>query len=231
MREVLLNKIFISLGLLILSQLILTLVVSCQESSTPSLPAEKKREIANVLYNQQLYEQAAKEYQDYLDSYPLSVQEQANISYQIANIYFERLKDYENALAYYLRAKHLSDAESNLQQQISKRTVECLERLDRSTDARQVVAQTSALDDSQKPKTRPGEVIARIGEREITTGDLKHQLTRMPDYLREQFQDSESKKEFLRQYIAQELLYDSAKRRGLDQDKEVIDGVFQAKKS
>lgn len=205
-------------------------LAGCQSSSKPAIPAEKKREVANALYNQELYRQAIEEYRDYLHSYPLDEKEQANISYQIANIYFDRLKDYENALAYFIRAKYL-DPQANFQAQIGKKMVECLERLNRSSDARQVIAQTSALDESQKPQSRPGDVIAKIGEREITTGDLAYQINQLPEYLRVQFQDPERKKEFLRQYIAQELLYESAKRKGLDQDNEVIEGLYQAKKS
>lgn len=207
------------------------ITAGCNKSSPPGMPAEKKRELANVLYNQQLYSQAIDEYKDYLQSYDLNESERARISYQIANIYFERLGDYENALAFFLRAKHL-DPQSNLQQQLSKKIVECLERLQRSSDARQVVEQTAALDDSQKPQSRPGEVIARIGEREITSGDLAFQINKLPEYLRPQIVESkESKQEFLKQYIAQELLYDSAKRRGLERDKEVIEGTFQAQKA
>jgi tetratricopeptide (TPR) repeat protein len=206
------------------------LLVACQSSSKPALPAEKKREVANALYNQELYEQAIEEYRDYLRSYSPDEKEQANISYQIANIYFDRLKDYENALAYFIRAKHL-DPHANFQAQIGKKMVECLERLHRSTDARQVIAQTSALDESQKPQSHPGDIVAKIGEQEITTGDLAYQINQLPEYLRGQFQEPARKEEFLKQYIAQELLYESAKRKGLDQDKEVIEGLYQAKKT
>lgn len=202
----------------------------CGNSNNPSVPAEKKREFANVLYNQQLYDQAVAEYENYLRQYDLEPREQANISYQIANIYFDRLHDYENALSYYLRIKYLYP-ESNLQQEVGRKIVACLERLQRSTEAQQVIEQTAALDESQKPQSRPGEVIAKIGEREITSGDLQHELNKLPPYLQSQLQRREDKIEFLKQYIAQELLFDSAKRKGLDKDKEVREGIFQAQKA
>ncbi|RMH90983.1 MAG: hypothetical protein D6681_14045 [Calditrichaeota bacterium] len=208
----------------------LLLFSGCGQKSAPPLPAEKKRELANVLYNQQLYAQAIEEYKDYLRRYPLEIAEQANISYQIANIYFERLHDYENALAYYLRAKYLNP-ESPAQKQLSKRIVECLERLNRSTDARQVIKQSAALDTSQAPPSRPGEVLAKIGDREITSGDLEYYISRLPQMVREQIDTPEQKQAILRQYIAQELLYNSALRQGLDQDKDVLEGMFEAKKA
>ena len=220
------NMIFhlLILGILAIS------FAGCQSGSKPNLTAEQKRQLANVLYNQQLYEQAVNEYVDYLQNYPLDVKEQASISYMIANIYFERLQDYENALAYYLRIKQLYP-ESSIQSEATKKMVECLERLRRSTDAQQMVEQTAALDESQKPSTRPGEVIARIGSREVTTGDLQLEINRLPVYIQEQIKSREQKIEFLKNFIAQELLYDSAKRKGLEKDKEVREGLILAEKS
>lgn len=215
---------------LISSLLLGVLLIGCGNNSQPRISADKKREFANALYNQQLHSQAVKEYEDYLQNYNLDSREQANISYQIANIYFDRIHDYENALAYYLRIKYLYP-ESNLQQEVGKKIVSCLERLQRSTEAQQAIEQTAALDESQKPESKPGEVIARIGDREITTGDLQYHLNKLPPYIQSQMQTKESKIEFLKQYIAQELLYDSAKRKGLDKNKEVIEGAFEAKKS
>ena len=225
------DLIFMKIILLALVMVIgFILLISCQSQSKPLLPAEKKRELANVFYNQQLYQQAVAEYIDYLNQYPIDDKEQANISYMIANIYYERLYDYENALAYYLRIKYFYP-ESNLQAEVGKKMVECLERLKRSTDAQQLVEQTAALDESQKPTSRPGEVIARIGDRQITTGDLQYELSRMPVYLRDQIQTPEQKVAFLKEYIVQELLFDSAKRKGLDNDQEVREGIRQAEKS
>jgi tetratricopeptide (TPR) repeat protein len=164
------DLIFMKIILLALVMVVgFILLISCQSQSKPLLPAEKKRELANVFYNQQLYQQAVAEYIDYLNQYPIDDKEQANISYMIANIYYERLYDYENALAYYLRIKYFYP-ESNLQAEVGKKMVECLERLKRSTDAQQLVEQTAALDESQKPASRPGEVIARIGDRQIPSG-------------------------------------------------------------
>ncbi|NOX37126.1 MAG: hypothetical protein GXO78_06265 [Calditrichaeota bacterium] len=213
--------------------LFLTVVLSsgCQRQSSPVVPAEQKRAFANVLYNQQLYRQAVAEYEDYLKNYNLDLREQANITYQIANIYFERLRDYENALAYYLRIKYLYP-DSPLNTEVSKKIVACLERLQRSAEARQVMAQEAALVDEQKPQSRPEDVVAKIGQRTITLADLNDELRRLPDYMREQISQSRAAKvDFLKQYILQELLYDSAKRQGLDQDPEVIEGTFQAKKA
>jgi hypothetical protein len=209
---------------------VFVVIVGCQSKVETNIPAAKKRELANAFYNQQLYQQAVEEYIDYLNRYRIDNNEQANVTYMIANIYFDRLHDYENALAYYLRLKYLYP-DSNVQNESNKKVVECLERLKRSTDAQQVIEQTAALDESQKPKSRPGEVIAKIGDREFTTGDMQYELNRLPVYMREQIKTRDQKIDFLKSIIAQELLYDSAKRQGLDKDKDVRAGVLEAEKS
>ncbi|MFQ5636826.1 MAG: hypothetical protein ACE5IR_02385, partial [bacterium] len=148
----------------------------------------------------------------------------------IGNIYFERQRDYENALAYYLKIKHLYP-ESSLIAEVNKKMVQCLERLERSADAEQVLQEAALLDPSHAKKSRPGQVIAKIGNRRITSGDLEFEIRQLPPYMRKQLSERSKKIDFLRQYIATELFYDSAKRQGLDKDKDVVEAAFQAKKN
>ncbi|MFQ5706436.1 MAG: tol-pal system YbgF family protein [bacterium] len=202
----------------------------CQKRAQPKMAGERVRDFANALYNNQLYHQAIEEYNYYLQNYELSDDQHANITYIIGDIYFERLRDYQNALAQYLKIKHLY-AESPLQDKVSKKIVECLERLNRSADAQQALEEATLLDRSQVKSHHPGAVIAKIGKREITTGDLEHEISQLPPYMQSQVTDKSKKIEFLKQYIATELFYDSAKREGLDKDKEVLDAAFQAKKN
>lgn len=213
--------------------LLMSLVVlgaACQKETKPEIDGEKVRDYANALYNRQLYHQSIQEYEYYLQNYDIGAAEQANINYIIGDIYFERLRDYENALACYLKIKHLYP-ESPLVEEANKKIVESLERLQRSADAQQALDETTMLDESQVRQKRPGEVIATIGKREITMGDLEYEINQLPPYIRSQISNKSKKVEFLKQYIATELFYDSAKRQGLDKDKEVLDAAFQAKKN
>ena len=216
------SSIVISFAVLIL--------VSCTEQQKPLLDADKKVNLANTYYNNELYNAAIKEYEEYVQNYPVEQNKQANIYYQIANIYFERLNDYEKALENYLRIKYLYP-ESNLQADIGKRIVNCLERLERSQDAQRVLDRETALKPDQVDEHKPGAVIAKIGNKEITQGDLDFEIEQLLPYIQCQFNSQERKIEFLRQYLAEELLYDSAKRQNLDQDKEIIEAAFRAKKS
>lgn len=202
----------------------------CSNTKQPAVDGEKIREYANALYNRELYDQAVREYQRYLDLYDVDEQQSANINFVIGNIYFDRLNDYENAMAYYLKVKHVYP-ESDVLPQVDKRIVACLERLQRTADAKQALDEATALEPESVVQSQPGTVIAKIGDREITSGDLKYAIGQLPEYLQSQFEDKQGKINFLQQYVATELFYDAAKRKELDQDKDVIEGAFQAKKS
>lgn len=207
----------------------MSFIFSCATPEKNLLPEDKKMSLANTYYNNDLYEAAIREYEDYLQNYDVPENKQANTHYIIGNIYFDRLKDYNKALEHYFRIKQLYP-QSSLQKEVGKKIVNCLERLQRSQDAQRVLNNETALKESQKIESRPGEVVARIGERKITSGDLDFEISQLPSYIRDQMKDKKQRLEFLKQFIMQELLYDSAKRKGLDKDKDVIEGTFRAQK-
>jgi len=212
------------------SILIVLFLIGCSNQNQSNLDGEKVREYANALYNRELYPQAIREYQRYLDLYDVDVQQRANINFIIGNVHFDRLNNYEDAMSYYLKVKHVFP-DSDLMPNVNKRIVACLERLQRSSDAKQALDEATSLDPQMTDTSRPGAVLAKIGDREITSGDLKHHIGQLPEYLQSQFTERKAKVEFLRQFVATELLYDAAKRGGLEKDNEVIEGAFQAKKS
>ncbi|MFQ5750611.1 MAG: tol-pal system YbgF family protein [bacterium] len=216
-------------GIFILLVIILFGYGCQQKESQPKFDVSRLREYANALYNRQLYQQAVQEYNEILQNYDLDESEAANLNYIIGDIYFERIRDYENALTYYLKIKHLYQ-NSALMDEVNKKMVECLERLERSADAQQVMEEAALLDPTRARPHRPGEVIAKIGKQRITTGDLEHEINNLPPYLRAQYNDKSKKLDFLKEYISTQLLYASAKRKGLDKDKDVIEATFEAKK-
>ena len=216
--------------LTIFSFLVLLLIVGCNQSQQPQLPVDAKLNLANAYYTNGLYEASAQEYLDYLNNYEVDANRRANTYYTIGNIYFERLNDYEQALTYFFKVKYLYP-ESPLQGEIGKKIVNCLERLNKTTDALRVVEQEAALDKESVKDNLPGKVLAEIGSRKITQGDLDFEISKLPVYVQEQFRDKQHKKEYLQQYILQELLYDKAKRQQLDKDKSVVEGTFRAQKA
>lgn len=214
----------------IFSILSFLLISGCNQAKQPQLPADTKLNLANAYYTNGLYEAAVHEYLDYLNNYNVDANRRANTYYTIGNIYFERLNDYEQALTYFFKVKYLYP-ESTLQGEIGKKIVNCLERLNKTTDAVRIKEQEAALDKESVKDNLPGKVLAEIGSRKITQGDLDFEISKLPAYVQEQFQDKQHKKEYLQQYILQELLYDKAKRQQLDKDKTVIEGTFRAQKA
>ncbi len=221
-------KSVLTTGLLLIAGVLI--LGGCAQEKKPAVNGDKLREYAGDLINKSLYTQAIQEYQRYLDEYDIDNRERANVNYIIANTYFDRVKDYQQALAYYLKIKHLYP-ESSLMEEVNKKIVSCLERLEKTEDAKQALDETVQYDQSKVEKKRPGEVIAKIGNREVTQGDLDFEISQLPPSVRDQFRSREQKLAFLRDYVATDLLYNTAKRAGLDKDKDVIEGAFQAKKS
>ncbi len=208
----------------------LTLLGGCQKADQPRVSAKACLDLANAYYTNGLYQASVNQYLQYLNNYRPKPARVANTYFTIANIYFDRLNDYQKALEYYFKVKYLFP-QSPLQKEVSKKIVSCLERLDRSQDAVRVMEKEAALDTAEIHKSRPGAVLATIGSHKITQGDLDFEISKLPPYLQDQFKSREKKKELLRQLILQDLLYESAKRQGLDKDKDVIEGVFEAKKA
>ncbi len=221
------KNVFITIAL---AGLLVVSFFGCQTDSKPQVDGDKLREYASDLINRSLFNQAIDVYKDYLDTYKIDERERANVNYIIANTYFERLNDYESALAYYLKVKHLYP-ESGLIDDINKQIVACLERLERSEDAQQALDEAVQMNPDNVQKKRPGAIVARIGDRDVTQGDLDFEISKLPPSVRMQIRTPEQKMRFLREYVATELLYDTAKRAGFDKDAEVIEGAFQAKKS
>lgn len=218
---------------LLLSLALLLCLFNCGGRNIPDIPAEKQRALANELFNRELYPHAIEAYKRYLDNYSVSDEIRANVLFTIGTIYFERIRDYENALAAFITAKNLYP-DSPIIGEVNKRIIASLERLDRSLDAQQALSEAARLDESQVDKKRPGEVVARIGEREITQGDLdfeiRRTLRRLPPEMRPGEFTKEQKLHMLRQHLTIELLFNTARRMGLEKEKEVIEETFEAKK-
>ena len=70
-------------------------------------------------------------------------------------------------------------------------------------------------------------IVATIGERVITLGELERQLEEQPVYVRVRYNTLEKKKEFLDNVIRFELLAQEAIKRGYDKDPEVVFAMKQ----
>jgi len=192
------------------------------------LPYSLRQDLASELEDSRLYSQAVAEYQRLLESGGLDKRKQANINYIMGNIYLNHLNDYENAAARFIRAK-LLNPESELGDRINKALVVCFEGMGRSLEAQRQLEKSTGLDQAE-PEKKGGAVVARIRDRVITMGELEHEIEKLPPSVQAQFKDREGKLKFLQGYLGSELLYHAALRKGLDKDKEVLEGMSQVRK-
>jgi len=228
-----LGQHFISAVVLILliSILILLIMHRGNKSYAPSNQhlANQERDYANTLQGQGLYKKAIEAYRKYLTMSRLEPDKQANIHYLIANIYRQKLHNYEEAMAEYLRVKQLTP-KSTLIREINRKTVECLERMDRSLDAQRTLTKATALKKKDRETTKAVNVVAKIGDRLITLQDLNDEIQKMPPSLQKTYASSQEKLQFLKQYIAKEILFDTALRRGYDQDPAIRENLDRLRK-
>ena len=133
-------------------------------------------------------------------------------------------KDYEKALTWLYRAE-IADPGMSLKDDLSSKIVNCLERLERFSAAQYALDARAGVDRSSKAKEDESEtstqVVARIGDEEISMGQLDEKLDRLPPWLKEEFDLPAKKEEFLRQYVAEELLVRKALKLEMDKDPEV----------
>lgn len=188
---------------------------------------EGRKGYAHALRDRGLHKQAVQEYRSLINSGVLSNDERAKLAYIIGDIQMSDIKDYEEALAAFTMVKALSP-KSKLIGQVEVKSVECLERLGRPFEAGKEMKRLTSL----KPEKHvPGEaVVAVVGDRKITMKELEKQIASLPPGLQKIYREKGRQLEFLKQYIATELLYDSARRRNFDKDPEIVEQALQARK-
>jgi peptidyl-prolyl cis-trans isomerase C len=73
-------------------------------------------------------------------------------------------------------------------------------------------------------------VIAKVDKGAVTEEDFLREISRVPEWARTQFKDSDGKNKFLDELIKKELIYQNAKKMRLHNDKEYLDKVNEFKK-
>lgn len=188
------------------------------KSSSEMSQIEIRKNLAGELRDNKLYESAIEEYRKILDFDNLEINEQANINYLIARIYFEDLQDYKEAAAYYLRAKTLNP-DASFATEASRNLVTALEKMGHLIDAKRQLDQMTEIDNT--PRTKGDVAIARIGGVPIWLSEVEERLQSLPPDVQKQFQSQETKREFARQYIGTELLYRAAIRENMAENPDI----------
>jgi tetratricopeptide (TPR) repeat protein len=189
-------------------------------SGGSKLDVEMSKKIAGELRDNKLYAAAIEEYRAILDDGNLDNSQKGNISFLVGKVYFEDLKDYANAAAWYVRAREY-DPNGGFVAEATQNIVTSLEKMGHHLDARRELG--AATDIEAKPAT-PGDVaVAKIGDKTIYRSEIEKQIQSLPENTQRQITSKESKREFVRQYVGVELMYRAAVREGFDRDPEIAD--------
>ncbi len=187
------------------------------------------KDYSNELRSKGLYEQAIESYKEYLKKTYTSKKIRGNTHYFIAEIYRDNLKDLDKALAHYIKIKYIYP-DSPLMNNINQKIVECLENSGRSRAAQLALEESTALNKSGK-KSGSSVILAKIDNDMITLADFNDWHDNLPDKIKKEFSGPRKRKELLRQYVSQELMYRMGMRKGLKNDPEVIKKSFEIKKN
>lgn len=113
--------------------LLLILTVKAFQGKKADWTADDQRALAINLRTKGLDLQSAREFQRYLDNYPVPMKERPGVCVTIGNIYYDKL-DFANAVAYYLRAEAL-DKNFAGDKDAPKRIVDSLTKLGKKEEA------------------------------------------------------------------------------------------------
>ena len=196
--------------------------------SWPQPDVERHRRLAATLEANGLYDQALAAYETYRTEADLSPAEDANLHFQEAEVYQTKLLDPRSALGHYLMAKELNP-KAGWAPEAEKRIVALLEGMGRSLDAQNRLTQATALE--PKAGAKPGQVVAKLGDREITMAELDRDIQDLPADLQKKFADPAKKREYLSQYLLEQMLYHSAVRKGLAGKSEVKERLERIRKN
>jgi hypothetical protein len=197
-----------------LSLALAALTLSGCDPSRGGLSREQYRAAATALFERQLYKETIETYQRYLDSPALTPEDAPNVLYQMGVIYQDNLMDARGALAEFTLVKALYP-DRTFGNQLGKRMVAALEGMGRSADASQARARITDLNpDSAVPGPGEGAVVAEVEGRKVNLGEIKAMVGKLPEAPLELNQ-------LVREYVAQILIADAARRKGLADKPEV----------
>ncbi|PKK84805.1 MAG: hypothetical protein CVT49_01225 [candidate division Zixibacteria bacterium HGW-Zixibacteria-1] len=178
-----------------------------------------EKNLAGELADNNLYQAAIDEYNTILTDRALDPETRANINYLIAKIYFDNLRDYENAAAHYVKARSLNQ-DGSFYAEAGKNLVASLEKMGRIVDAKRELDKSTNID-SVYAGHEGDKMVAKIGDVPIFLSQLNEEIQTLPTEAQKQFVGKEGKRLFLNQYIGMELMYRAAIREGMENDPDI----------
>lgn len=207
---------------LVLSAAILVgviLVYGALPERSDTAAVEQSKKLAGELADNNLPAAAIEEYRRVLDKGNLDDAAKGAVCYLIGKTYFEDIGDYENAAAYYVRARSL-DPNAAYNTEAGKNLIAALEKMGRRLDARRELDRQTAL----IPDTgaAPGKIVAKVGGRDITVAEFNEAVRMLPQEMQDKLTSPEEKRKVLDQIVGRELIYNAAVREGMDRDPAIL---------
>jgi len=229
-RNNLTGKLSIVLLLIIAGLMLVNMLIRpCQQApalqKTAGLSADQTKQLATKLAQRNLYQRAAKLWQDYLAEAKMPEPERARTLFQIGTL-LEKGNLYDEAIEYYYRSEAAAKLDE-LEPQINAHVKDCFEKLGKFSALRYELMDRTSLKASDQAG---GKVVAEIGAEKITEADLDaeiensidnqlspmsafmtaEQLNEQKKKMLEQYKSPEAKVQFLQGWLAQEILYRQA---------------------
>ena len=206
------------------------------ETTNFSLSTEQTGQLATKLAQRNLYQRAAKVWQDYLAGSQLTDQQRARTMFQIGTL-LEKADLYDEAIEYYYRSEMAAKLKE-LEPQINAHIKDCFEKLGKFSALRYELMDRTSFKESGQAG---GKIVAEIGAEKITEADLDaiiegsidnqlgpmaafmtdEQLNEQKKKMLEQYKSGEAKRQYLQAWLAQEILYRQALEEGLTEKSEV----------
>jgi tetratricopeptide (TPR) repeat protein len=198
--------------------------------TTTGFSAKQTEELATKLAQRNLYEQAAKVWKEYLAGEKLTEAEQAKVLFNTASL-LEKAGLYAEAVEYYYRSE-LAANRPEFESSIKAGVENCLQNLGRFSALRYELMDRTSMKKGSGPEQK---IVAEIGSEKITEADLDAQIENSidnqmlslsqfmsPEQLSEQkkkaleqYKSPQARQQFLRSWLAQEVLYRQALEQGL----------------
>ncbi len=182
--------------------------------------------------------ESARWLEKYLEKNSLDDVEKVKIAFKLANIFFNR-SNYEKALAWLYFGEHLNK-DDQLKADLSKKIIATLENLKKFADARYALTKRTQLGNKAQDSNNSGStdkgissgdaVVAQIGNQKITKNEINRAISKLPDQIAKNFSTEQGRENFLRQYVAETVLFRKAVRQGMDDRPEFREKIKDLKR-
>ncbi|MBG07237.1 MAG: hypothetical protein CME68_00625 [Halobacteriovoraceae bacterium] len=179
------------------------------------------KDVASKLHAAGLVNQAARQYEKYLEKGKVDAKVKAKMSYSLGELYEEE-GHLEEAISWFYKVE-LLDPQSTYVTEANKRIVTLLEKLKKFGAARAFIKDKTTLStDKGAVKRKGAAIVAKVGDQNIYDYQLNEYVDSFDRKGQENLKSHKVKQELLQQYVINQILWQKSKRLGLEKDPSFI---------